>query len=63
MVTAGVIGSAITEIQTQSVVDNVVTISVLSVSEQESLIIVNGMPIRSVLALVGAALLLKKKED
>ena len=63
MATSGVIGSAITEIQTQSVVDNVVTISVLSVSEQEPLIIVNGMPIRGALALVGAALLLKKKED
>ena len=61
--TAGVIGSAITEIQTQSVVDNVVTISVLSVSEQEPLIIVNGMPIRGALILVGVALLLKKKED
>ena len=34
MATSGVIGSAITEIQTQSVVDNVVTISVLSVANK-----------------------------
>lgn len=44
--TAGVIGSAITEIQTQSVAGNVVTISVVTASEQEPLLIVNGMPIR-----------------
>ena len=45
--TAGTIGSAISSIQTQSIADGVVTLSIVTTQNEEPLLIVNGKPIRS----------------
>lgn len=45
--TAGTIGSAISAIQTQSIADGVVTLSIATKQNEEPLLIVNGKPIRS----------------